>query len=280
VSAEFLAKANSAALGELMAGEPQIAAKVLASVNAPVYGLKKPLESMGQAVTYLGMNTVRAICMQYMLDTSFKAASEDLKVFYETIWEASACASELCFKLAQLLELPDPGNLVTEVVLSYIGPLSTYSLLDKDSVMQLAACNALERVRREQEQLGLCASEIGALLMQSWNVPISLIQNVSDIDKVMVSPGSVPANARNARLALCYLCKCLGLTLAKGEPLDLRTFDPMRSDSLEHFYLPTYLQQSGVARLPEFLQFPEVIACAERMAARALLRNSHQRSGA
>ena len=272
VSAEFLANASSATLSELMAAEPQIAAKVLANVNAPIYGLKKPLESMGQAITYLGMNTVRGICMQYMLDNSFKAASPDLNVYYETIWEASACASELCSKLAQLLNLPEPGNLVTQVVLSYIGPLTTYSLLDRQSVIRLAQCEPIDAARFEQEQLGLCASEMGAMLMQSWQVPESLIQDVRDIDHVMVTPCTVPADARSARLALCYLCKRWGMMLATGEIQNLHSMDLMNSESLEYFYLPDYLQHPSLARLLEFLQFPEIVACTAQMTARAKLR--------
>lgn len=276
VSADFLATANSSALSELMAGEPQIAAKVLANVTAPIYGLKKPPESIGQAVTYLGMNTVRGICMQYMLDTAFRPASPELNVCYETIWEASNCASELCFKLAQLLNLPDPGNLVTQVLLSYIGPLTTYSLLDKETVLRLAQSDPIEQARLEQELLGLCASEIGTLLMQSWNVPAGLIQDVRDTARVMVAPCAATTDMRSPRLALCYLCNRMGYMIARGELVDIRSFDVMHSEALEHFYFPSYLRHPSLQRLMEFLQFPEVVASVDRMAGAARLR--HQRT--
>ena len=72
LSPEFLANASSADLSELVMGEPLIAAKVLATVNSPVYGLQKPVTHIGQAVTFLGINTVRSICLQYMLAEAFK----------------------------------------------------------------------------------------------------------------------------------------------------------------------------------------------------------------
>ncbi len=273
VSAEFLATASSSVLNELMAGEPQIAAKVLASVNSPLYGLQAPLGSIGQAVTYLGMNTVRGICMQYMLDASFKAANPDLKMHYETLWKASACSSELCYKLAQLLELPEPGNLVTQVVLSYLGPLSVYALMDTTVVSSLAMAGPVEKFQIEQEQLGLCAAEIGSLLMQNWQVPQSLIRDVCDIDKLLVTPSKTPLDARSARLALCYLCKHIGMTLARGEPMDLRTLDVLSPDSMELFFLTGYLKHSSLARLTAFLRFPEVISSVEQMAATNRLKS-------
>jgi HD-like signal output (HDOD) protein len=272
VSAEFMATASSSVLNDLMTGEPQITAKVLASVNSPLYGLQKPLGSVGQAVTYLGMNTVRGICMQYMLNDSFKAASPDLRIFYETTFEASACSSELCFKLAQLLQMPDPGSLVTQVVLSYLGPLATYSLLDKAVVISLAQSGPVERTRMEQEQLGLCAAEIGRLLMQTWKVPDGLIQDVRDIDKVMVTPFRAPVDIRSARLALCYLCNRLGMMIARGELVDLRSLDVTNSESIELFFFLGYLKHPSLARLTEFLRFPEVISCVDQMVARNRLR--------
>jgi HD-like signal output (HDOD) protein len=272
VSAEFLAIATSAVLNDLMVGEPQIAAKVLASVNSPMYGLQKPLGSIGQAATYLGMNTVRGICMQHMLDASFKTTSPELNVFYETIWKASAYSSELCFKLAQLLHLPEPGNLVTQVILSYLGPLTSYSLLDKTAVISLSQSGPIERARIEQEQLGLCAREIGSLLMQTWKVPSALIEDVHDIALVMVTPCKVPFDARGARLALCYLCNCIGMMLAKGELVDLRTFDIATSGSAEHYFLLGYLKHPSLVRLTEFLRFPEVVSSVDQMAVAVQLK--------
>jgi len=119
VSPEFLAEASAAKLGTLVMAEPQIAAKVLAGANSPFYALPKPLSSISQAITYLGMNTVRSICLRYLLDQSFKEASPQHKRYFDQLSNASAFASELCFKLAQWLQMPDSGALVTQVVLSF-----------------------------------------------------------------------------------------------------------------------------------------------------------------
>ena len=273
VDAEFLATASSAVLNELMAGEPQITAKVLASVNSPMYGLQRPLGSIGQAVTYLGMNTVRGICMQYMLNASFKATTPELKIFYETIFEASAYSSELCFKLAQLLQLPDPGNLVTQVVLSYLGPLTTCSLLDKAVVISLAQSGPIERAQVEQEKLGLCAAEIGSLLMQTWKVPDGLIQDVRDIDKVLGTPCGTQVDTRSARIAFCYLCNRIGVMIASGELVDLRSLDISNSESIEHFFLIGYLKHPSLARLTEFLHLPEVLTCVDQMTTASQFKN-------
>jgi len=266
VSAEFLMHASSAELNDLMVGEPQIAAKVLAAVNSPLYGLQKPLGSIGQAATYLGMNSVRGICTQYMLDASFKPTSPDVKACYERVWNASSLSSALCFKLAQLLKLPDPGSLVTQIVLSYLGPLASYALLDPATVLHLSRMGTIERALAEQDALGLCAAELGGLLLQSWNLPPGLIADVRDIDRVLVDPPTA-ADARQARLGLCYLCNRLGGLLATGELTDLRTFDVDHMEGADLFHLAGYLHNFRLERLPEFLHFPDVLATVEPMVA-------------
>src|SRR6218665_299734 len=128
VSPEFLGKASSAELSELVMGEPVVAARVVATVNSPFYGLQRPVSSIGQAVTFLGLNSVRGICLQYMLDESFKAGDPALKKHFDDLWRASSIASELCLNLAQKLQLAEPGVLATQLVLSFLGRFASPTL--------------------------------------------------------------------------------------------------------------------------------------------------------
>ena len=101
ISPEFLATATSVEMSELVMSEPLIAAKVLSTVNSPLYGLQRSVTSIGQAITFLGMNTVRGICMRYMLDESFQATDASTRRVFEQLWTASAVASELCSRLTK-----------------------------------------------------------------------------------------------------------------------------------------------------------------------------------
>lgn len=95
VSKEFMTRATTRELIEVVMCNPLLAAKVLATVNSPFYGLRTPVLSMGQAITFLGFNTVRSIGLRYMLGDSVKAGSPELTRIFDTIWNASALASEL-----------------------------------------------------------------------------------------------------------------------------------------------------------------------------------------
>ena len=171
LSPDFVHAANSAQLVDLITAEPVIAVKVLTAVNSPMFGLKSPVGSIGQAVTYLGLNTVRSVCLQHILSSVFSADSVERKRMLEATWKSSALASGLIQHLAQRLEFNDRGTLVSAVVLSFLGRLAIIATIPQEQLAAISARGLLERTLAEQAALGLSAAEIGRLLMSDWGLP-------------------------------------------------------------------------------------------------------------
>jgi HD-like signal output (HDOD) protein len=257
LSPEFVARASSAELSEIVMGEPLIAAKVLSTVNAPFYGLHKPVTGIGQAVTFLGMSTVRNICVQYMLAEAFKPRLAVSQRTFDGIWRASAIASELCARLGKALNLPDQSTISTQVVLSFVGHLSAASLMPPDALKDWLALDRLSRAKREQEVMDLSAGEVGGQLMQSWGLPLAMVDGVREIDRVLVTPVKVPASPEAARNALSYFCARLGERLALGQLTSIEGYDPFQETGPDTFYLNQHL------RHPLLRQLPAVLASAE-----------------
>lgn len=254
ISPQFLERANSGELSDLISAEAQLAAKVLATVNSPLYGLQRPVASIGQAVTFLGLNTVRTLCVTYLLDDSFKPGNPALKQAYQQIWTASALASELCGKLALKLWLPEPGTLVTQVLLSFLGHLATASMLSRLPGSPLGGSDLTLRVRSAQERLGLGAGEIGGLLLQEWGLPATIVDEVRATDRLLVTPAGMLPAERSQRLALAYLCARLGERLALGELSSPGEIAPLTDPHPDFHFLRGHLASPALARLPEFLQ--------------------------
>ena len=265
LSPEFVARAGSAELSELVMGEPLIAAKVLSTVNAPFYGLHKPVTGIGQAVTFLGMNTVRNICVQYMLAEAFKPRLATSQRAFDGIWRASAIASELCVRLSKALNLPDQGSLSTQVVLGFVGHLSAASLLPPKALDDWLELGRLERAQCEQEAMSLSAGEVGGLLMHAWGLPEALVSNVRAIDRVLVTRPSQSPTAESPRLALCYLCARLGERLATGQISSLKRYDPFQDVGPDTFYLNEHLRNPMLRQLPAALASAEVQDALEEM---------------
>jgi HD-like signal output (HDOD) protein len=260
ISPQFVARASSSELSDLVIGEAQVAAKVLVVVNSAAYSLQSPVSSIGQAVTFLGLNSVRGICLRYMLSASFKAESPAQQRRFDEIWLASAVASELCFRLAQQLRLPDPGALVTQVVLSFLGHfVAAASMPKQGAVLAADPKSLLARAELQQASLGLPAAEMGGLLLQQWALPPSLITDVLDIDRLLVTPPSAHEASRAAALAVGYLSARLGEMLSGGEPVDLSHFDPRTQPEADFYQLAAYIDAlPALARLLDVLHSPDL----------------------
>ncbi len=266
MSPQFLARASSGELSDLITGEVQIAVKVLATVNAPFYGLRQPVNSIGQAVTFLGLNTVRSICLQTLLDGAFKAANDPQRQAYTQIWAASALASELCAKLAPRLALPDPGALVAQVLLSFLGHLGAASLLLRETGARAPGADLLARCRWSQQALGLTPAEIGGLLLREWSLPESIVEQVCSIDRVLVTPANTLPSRHSQSLAVAYLCARLGERLTAADaPADLADFDPQHAPGEDFFHLRGYLAAPGLARLNDHLQGADIQRCLQAL---------------
>lgn len=265
LSPDFLASATSADLSELVMGEPLIAGKVLSTVNGPFYALHKPVTSIGQAVTFLGINSVRSICLQYMLAEAFKPKLAEAQKAFDRIWRASALASELAVRLGKALNLPDQSTLSTQVVLGFVGQLATASLLPPEGLAPWLQRDRLARARIEQDLLGLSASEVGSLLMKSWELPPALVSDVADSGRLLVTPADQIDPARLPRLALAYLCTRLGERLAFGQLDSLESYVPAADASVDMHHLRNGLTHPALARLDGALQANELQTALRQM---------------
>ena len=217
---------------------------------------------------YLGVETLRVLCLRYTLTASFRSDRADCQQLLETVWQASAMASELTQRLAQQLGLEQRGAMVSAVVLSFLGRLATVATTPAGILATIPARSLLERKRAEQAKLGLSASEIGRLLMTEWALPAEVTADAADLDRLLAWTGPAPERARGNRLALCYLCARLGERLAHGELDQLSDFDLASDPAPELFHLRRHLGANVQARLQVLLKAPELSEAMDRMRGR------------
>ena len=272
LSADFVNASSSAQLVDLIAAEPLLAGRILTVVNSPLYGLKSPMGSIGQAVTYLGLNAVRSLCLQYILIAQFRPDGPERKKLLDATWTASALTSELTQQISHRLGFDDRGSLVSAVVLSFIGRLAITAAVSRGSLDSIAHGGLLARTEAEQTGLGLAAAQIGRLLMRDWGLPARIIDDAADIDAVLVTPPGGFAPDRAARLGMCYLAARLGERLALDEGASLADFDLEAEEAPEFFHLRAYVALPQLARAQQAVRTPDVEAGVRRV--RAAMRQT------
>jgi len=267
-SPDMVSEATSAELGVIVSAEPQVAARVLSTVNSPLFQLQRPVVHLGQAITFLGLNSVRAICLRYMLEETFTAKSFEQKRLFDAIWHASTIAGELCLRLAQKLGMPEPGALLGPVVLDFLGRFGCAALMPQDVALAVAAATPIRRMEAEQQAIGLAAPALTVMLLREWNLPEPIIDEVIGIDAVMQTPADAAHAERDARWGLSWFCARLAERIAMhGDHLDLATVTAPGTPEF-HFFR-SYLALPQLARLPEVLQAPDIVRLVQALRAPA-----------
>ena len=258
VSLDLIGASSSQELMAMISGEPLIAAKVLAAVNSPAYGLGRPVSGVGQAVTFLGLNSVRAICMQYALMQAFQADCPARAQRLSALWQASALAGEMSQHPMNRVGLPDPAGMTSAVVLSFLGSLAVTVGLPQSQLAHMPARDSLQRTLAEQAQWGVAAAEIGRVLMTRWELPDTVVDEAAGISQGLVLPFTSSKDVPALRRAFAHLCVCLAERLAFGELGCLADFDLATDDSLELACARSFLADARFAALVAELRSPHM----------------------
>jgi len=249
--------------------EPMIAAKILAMVNSPFYGLQSPIASVGQAVTFLGLLTVRNVAVQMLTKKSFKTDDPALQKVCDGLWDAGFIASELCYRLAPAVGMPDQGALSTQTLLAFLGDFAILTLFPAQSGTVNWQSGALARAKAEQRELGIDSGVVGSLLMEEWKLPPGIVGDVRDVVRILVSPPEQFTPERGARLALCYACARIGERIAFGELRDLSGFDFRNEEAPEYFFLNRYFDLRSLARFHDHLHSAGIRTVVDKFVAAA-----------
>jgi HD-like signal output (HDOD) protein len=172
-----------AQIEEIIARDPGMAAKILQLANSAFIGVHGRVLSLRQAVSLIGIDTVRTLALSIHVFSRFgrnTATSAQISALWEHSVQVAALAqriaamengnkamAEECFAAGLLHDLG-------QVIL--LGErASEYAEIHK----RLEADGATDIEAVETEFLGCSHAQLGAYLMSIWGLPVSLVQAVA-----------------------------------------------------------------------------------------------------
>ena len=155
-------------IAEILTNDPSLCSKVLRMVNSAYYGLGGRVESIDQAVAYLGTNAVKniAICSAvYQVFNSHKGdAAFNLKVFW---WHSLKCAL-LSRIFAEKLAYGSPDEAFVAGLLHDIGKLVLWVNFAEKYTELIEKYENHPEMLAGESQLGATHSQVGAWLLDRW----------------------------------------------------------------------------------------------------------------
>jgi HD-like signal output (HDOD) protein len=153
------------AASALIESDMALAAAVMKAVNSSLYGLKGRVQSVQQALTYLGMREVAAITFEMGLRAAFPPAPE-----LEPLWQRASRRGLLMGRMAQQLGV-DAWAAHSAGLFEECGKAVLFRHSPQHyRPMLRAAADDMELVTLEHAGFGVSHDALGAALCESWGL--------------------------------------------------------------------------------------------------------------
>lgn len=198
------AEINLPAVASLIESDMALAAAVMKAVNSSLYGLKGRVQSVHQAITYLGMREVAAITFEMGLRAAFPPAPE-----LDPLWQRAAQRGLLMGRLGQRLSL-DAWAAHSAGLFEECGKAVLFRHApDHYRAMLRAAPGDIELLTLEHAGFGVSHDALGAALCESWGLGPAAVASVRHHVHVQQTRVLPEAPAKRAICALSALAHTL-----------------------------------------------------------------------
>ncbi len=206
---------NLQAAAALIETDMALAAAVLKAVNSSLYGLKGRVQTVQQAITYLGMREVAAITFEIGLRAAFPPAAE-----LEPVWQRAARRGLLMGRVAARLGL-DAWAAHSAGLFEECGKAVLFRHApDHYRAMLRAATSDSELAALERAGFGVSHDALGAALCESWGLAAAAVASVRHHVALQAQtdpPPTLPEALVPGRRALATLSTIVHALLNAGD---------------------------------------------------------------
>jgi HD-like signal output (HDOD) protein len=168
-------RASARDMAEIISLDPGLAARLLRLVNSVYYGLPRQVDNVAQAVQIVGTNALRNLALATGALSAFKGIPSNL-VDMDAFWNASVHCGLLARALARIARHQQVERLFATGLLHAVGQLVMYHQAPERSRLVLDQIQPAPQTRPEIEQqvFGYTYCEVGAALLEAWQLPPSM----------------------------------------------------------------------------------------------------------
>lgn len=171
--------ASTQSVGNIIAQDPAMTAKILQLVNSAFFGLADNISSPQRAVTILGLNMTKALVLGIHVFSEYQGRS-NLPVSIDALWKHSLTVSNLAYRISRDLGFNNRQQEDARIsgILHDIGKLL---LLKFPEFFHKVMVNkyGLIPVESEYSVLGTSHAEMGGYLLGMWGIPNPIVEAVT-----------------------------------------------------------------------------------------------------
>lgn len=198
----------NAKLAQAIEYDPSLTSNVLRLANSAYFGYPRSVSTIRDAIFLLGRNEIFQMVVASVVGKMTRQSVRGYGLSPSELWDHLMGVAVVSKKLGQVLHSKIPSYTFTAGLLHDIGKivLGTFGDVDPAPILELAEQEQTTLVAAEQRILGIDHAEVGALLLESWNLPAYLSEVVRWHHDPAKDPGqAVVAGLVHVGDALCIV---------------------------------------------------------------------------
>jgi HD-like signal output (HDOD) protein len=177
----------------IVSRDPAVTAKILQLVNSSFFGLARRIESLGEAINYVGLNIIKALVLTVPVYSRFEGVrvrDYSPAAIWEHCWRTGVLARAIAVEEAQPLAQCEEAFLA-----GLLHDLGKMVLVANLSSLCREATTASQRSRismhqAEREVFGCTHAMVAAYLLGLWGLPEGIVETVAFHNEPMESPST------------------------------------------------------------------------------------------
>ena len=167
-----------------------LTARVLRLANSVFYGAARRISTVSDAIVLLGMRTVRNLAMASSVEDVLGREVSGYAMRRGELWRHSCACANAAQSLAALTGYPVPEEAFVAGLLHDVGKvlLSVHMQTEFTNILKLAEEEEISFMDAEQRVLGFDHAEVGACVLERWNLPRPLVDAVRYHHAPMAQP--------------------------------------------------------------------------------------------
>jgi putative nucleotidyltransferase with HDIG domain len=198
-------------LSEVIQYDQSLTANLLKSANSAYFGLSKKVDSLHQAIVYLGMDRVADLVILGAGSANYAPAQPGYGLESGELWRYSVSSALIARELAERRDLKASHVLFTAALLKDIGKVVLSQHVEKsfEKINLLVSAHGFSFREAEKAVLGIDHAELGGMIARHWRFSGKMIDLITNHHQPMEA-----VHRREA--AFVYVADTLCMTMGVG----------------------------------------------------------------
>lgn len=165
---------------DLISRDQASATKILKAANSPIYGIQGRIDTISQAISYIGFEEVKNLVLALSIIRMFNTNGKDSPINPIDLWKHSIAVGVISREIAKATGVKKLENYFLAGILHDIGKLFFYKFTPREysKVIEFALENNLTIREAEKKILGITHIVCGEMIAEKWKLPNTIRNSI------------------------------------------------------------------------------------------------------